>query len=79
MSKIMDTYTKIEKAVTGTYAKIENAFVSAYKRVEDAFVAKVLARNGESIEQAKERIQLQQAELEQQNRTIVEKSTHIPK
>lgn len=67
MSKLTEANKKIEKAVVGTYEKIEDtvvgayeavedAVVGAYKKVEDRFVETFLAEDGESAEQAKQRL-----------------------
>lgn len=47
---------RIEKTVVDTYKSIEETVVGAYQKVEDAFVEKFLAKPGESVEEAKERI-----------------------
>ncbi len=51
-----DTYQKIEDSVVSGYQKVEDTFVGAYKKVEDHFVGKFLTKDGESVEQAKERL-----------------------
>lgn len=48
---------KIENAVTGTYKKIEDSAVGAYKGIEDAFVGKFLKHDGETVEEAKARLE----------------------
>ena len=64
---IKKTYTAIEDGVVGTYEKIEDAFVSGYKKIEegavsgfqkisDKFVEKFFSRDGETVEEAKERL-----------------------
>lgn len=42
--------------VKATYKKVEKTFVDGYGKVEDAFVDKYLTRDGETIEEAKERL-----------------------
>ena len=49
-------YEKIEEAVTGGYKKIEKAVTSGYTKIEDAFVARYLAKKGETVAEAKERL-----------------------
>ena len=49
-------YEKIENAVVGGYKKIEDTVVSGYEKIEDTFVDRYLTRDGETIEQAKERL-----------------------
>ena len=53
---VVETYEKIEDGVVGGYKKVENSFVSGYKKIEDKFVQKFLAREGETTEEAKERL-----------------------
>ena len=53
---VVGTYQKIEDGVVGTYKKIEEGVVGAYKNVEDQFVEHFLSRNGETTEEAKERL-----------------------
>lgn len=53
--KVSGAYGKIETAVVGGYSKVEEAVVG-YAKVEDAFVGRYLAKDGESIAEAKERI-----------------------
>lgn len=53
---VVDTYKSIEETVVGAYQKVEDTVVGTYQKVEDAFVEKFLAKPGESVEEAKERI-----------------------
>lgn len=53
MSKIKDLNKKIEEGV-----------VSGYKKIEDKFVDKFLRKDGETTEEAKERIKREQEEME---------------
>lgn len=65
MSKFTQANKKIEKAVTGGYQKIEDTVVGGYKKIEDKFVDTFLREDGETIDEAKERLKKQQAELQQ--------------
>ncbi len=58
----VETYQKIEDGVVGTYKKIENNVVDAYKNVEDHFVGRFLTKDGETVEEAKERLRRQNEE-----------------
>lgn len=60
---VVDTYQKIEDGVVGTYQKVEKGVVGAYKKVEDTFVGHFLTREGESVEEAKERLRRQSEQL----------------
>ncbi len=53
---VVNTYEKIEEGVVGTYHKVEDAVVGAYKKVEDHFVGKFFTRDGETVEEARERM-----------------------
>ena len=63
----VSAYQKIEKGVVGGYQKIEDAVVGGYRKIEegvvegftkmmDQFVEKLFAREGESVEDAKKRL-----------------------
>ncbi len=64
MSKIVDTNKKIEESVVGGYQKIEETVVGGYKKIEDKFVDTFLKKDGETIEEAKMRLQQEQKERE---------------
>ena len=49
-------YKKIEDTVVGTYKKVEKTVVDGYEKVEDAFVDRYLTRDGETVEEAKQRL-----------------------
>ena len=49
-------YKKIEKGVVSGYKKIENGVVSGYTKLEDKFVDAYLTKDGETVQEAKERI-----------------------
>ena len=56
MAKIADHVEKMAQGVTEGYRKIENGVVSGYQKIENAFVNTFLAKEGETIEEAKARI-----------------------
>ena len=58
----MSTFEKIENAVVEGYKKIEDGVVGGYKKIEDGFVEKYLVKDGETVEEAKERISKETAE-----------------
>ena len=74
MSKIVDANKKIEDAVVDGYKKVEDIVVGGYKKIEDKFVDTFLKKDGETIEEAKERIKLEQEKLAEDNKSRVEKS-----
>ena len=53
---ITGSYKKIENSVVRGYEKMENGVVGAYAKVEDRFVAAYLAKDGETVEEAKARL-----------------------
>ena len=52
-------YKKIENSVVNGYKKIESGVVNSYKKIEDKFVDAYLAKDGETVEEAKERLKKQ--------------------
>lgn len=54
---VVEAYKTIEEDVVCAYKKIEEGAVDAYRKVEDKFVEKFFARDGESVEDAKKRLQ----------------------
>lgn len=68
MSKLVEVNEKIAQTVVAGYKKIENGVVSGYKKIEsgvvdgfgkvtDACVKTLFARDGESVEDAKARLE----------------------
>ena len=58
---VTSCFQKIEDSVAGGYKKVEDSVVGTYKKVENAFVDKFLTREGESVEDAKKRMETEQA------------------
>ena len=58
--KIADTvvggYKKIEEGVVGGYKKIEDGVVEGFNKMTDKFVGALFTREGETVEEAKERL-----------------------
>lgn len=50
-------YKAVEEGVVNAYKAVEKGAVNAYHKVEDAFVDKLFRRGGETVEDAKERLQ----------------------
>ncbi len=74
MSKIIDANKKIEDAALRGYKKIEDTVVGGYKKVEDKFVDTFLKKDGETIEEAKARLQKEQ-KMRQQEQHKYSKTT----
>lgn len=67
MSKLAEMNEKIEEAVVGGYKKIENGVVGGYMKIEkgavngfnkvmDKCVEKLFTKDGETVDEAKERL-----------------------
>lgn len=50
------TYKKVENAVVDGYKKVEDTVLSGYTKIEDKFVDQYLTKDGETVEEAKERL-----------------------
>ena len=73
MSKFYETAEKIAGALVGSYKKVEDAAVSGFNKVADEFGDAFLTRDGESVEEARDRLaQAQQTRQEQQKARIEE-------
>lgn len=55
-SKLIEINAKFADNVKEGYKKVEDTFVSGYKKIEDAFVERYLIHDGETVEEAKERL-----------------------
>ena len=53
---VVDAYQKIEDTVVGGYKKIEMGVVEGFTKVTDKFVEKLFTREGETVEEAKKRL-----------------------
>ena len=56
MAKLKQLNQQIETAVVDSYQKVENSVVSGYQKIEDKFVGAFLAKEGETVEEAKARL-----------------------
>ena len=59
---VVGGYKKIETAVVDGYKKIENGVVDGFNKMTDKIVEKVFTREGESVEDAKKRLNSYQQE-----------------
>ncbi|MGN0163140.1 MAG: hypothetical protein ACI4EA_06110 [Candidatus Ornithomonoglobus sp.] len=57
--KVVDGYKKIENGVVDSYKKIENGVVDGFNKMSDKFVDSFLTKDGETVEEAKKRIEAQ--------------------
>ena len=53
---VVNGYKKIENGVVGGYKKIENGVVEGFEKVTDKCVEKLFAKKGESVSDAKKRL-----------------------
>lgn len=58
-SKIVAANEKIAEKVVTTYERVEGAVVAGYTKIEDTFVARYLTKDGETVQEAKERLRNQ--------------------
>ena len=54
--KVVEGYKKIETGVVDGYKKMEEGAVEGFNKVTDKIVEKVFAKEGETVEEAKERL-----------------------
>lgn len=64
-SKLVKVNEKIAEGVVGRYKKIENGVVGGFNKIADKFVDNFLTKEGESVEEAKERLAKEQQEREE--------------
>lgn len=55
-SKLVKANEEIAEKVVGTFGKIEDTVVHGYTKIEDAFIDRYLTKDGETVEEAKKRI-----------------------
>ena len=65
---VVGGYKKIEEGVVGGYKKIEDGAVGGFNKIADKFVDNFLTREGESVEDAKERLTAEQKAREEQQK-----------
>lgn len=57
---VVGGYKKIEEGVVGGYKKIEDGAVNGFNKMADKFVDNFLTKEGESVEEAKARMEEEQ-------------------
>ena len=65
---VVGGYKKIEDGVVGGYKKIENGVVGGFNKMTDKFVDNYLTTEGESVEEAKKRISVDQKAREEKSK-----------
>ena len=61
---VVEGYKKIEDGVVSGYKKIEQGAVEGFEKVTDKCVEKLFAQEGETVEEAKDRMAKEQKERE---------------
>ena len=64
---VVDGYKAIENGVVTGYKAIENGVVGGFHKITDKFVGAFLTKDGETVEQAKERLASVQKAREEQH------------
>ena len=57
---VTTAFQKMTDAVVGGYKKIEDGVVGGFTKIEDGFIDQVLTKEGESVEEARARLQKEQ-------------------
>lgn len=70
---VTEGFQKIEDGVVGGYKKIEDGVVEGFSKISDKFVDKFLTHEGESVENAKKRLENEQAAREAAGKKVAEK------
>lgn len=63
---VIGDYKNIKACIVGGYKKIESGVVFGFTKILDAFVDQFLPKEGESVEEARKRLDTEQANLENQ-------------
>lgn len=66
-SKIVEANEKIAEEVTSGFSKIQDGVVEGFSKIEESFINRYLKRDGESVAEAKERLQREARKHTEQN------------
>lgn len=69
---VVGGFKKIEEGVVGGYKKIEEGAVGGFNKIADKFVDNFLTKEGESVEEAKERLAGEQKAREEKSAAELE-------
>ena len=72
-SKLVKANDKIAEKVVSGYKKIEEGAVSGFNKVADKFVDSFLTKDGETVEEARERLATEQKHREESSAANMEK------
>lgn len=70
---VTEGFQKIEKGVVEGYKKIESGVVEGFEKISDKFVDKFLTKEGETVEEAKARLEQEQKDREAKAKADAEK------
>lgn len=71
-SKLVKVNEKIADEIVSDYKKIEDGFVDGFNKISDRFVENYLTKDGESVDEAKVRLnQEKNKELKKENKKVV--------
>ena len=70
---VVEGYREIEDTVVGGYKKIEDTVVGGFNKLSDKFVDQFLTRDGETVEEARQRMADEQAAREAAQKEAAEK------
>lgn len=73
---VVEGYKKIETGVVDGYKKIEAAVVEGFEKVSDKCIDAFFTKEGESVEEAKERMKTNTKEIEAKNKELINKNNH---
>ena len=62
-SKIVEANEKIAEDVMTGFQKIQDGVVNKFSKIEDSFISRYLLREGESLDEAKERLKREEQEI----------------
>ena len=61
--KIVEANEKIAEDVTTGFQKIQDGVVNEFSKIEDSFISRYLLREGESLDEAKERLKKEEQKM----------------
>lgn len=77
-SKLIKANEKIAESVVGGYKKIEEGAVGGFQKIADKFVDEFLTKEGETVEEAHQRLAVEQKarEIEREQRIARKAGNH---
>ena len=67
--ELVDDYKKVEEGIVDGYKKIEDGAVGGFNKIADGFVDKFLKKEGETVEEARERLAKEQEKRLEKSRS----------